>query len=394
MNIVDILLPILCVIAAYMGRHRGSVKQTGSLIGIIIGTFIAALIYSLLAYLTESSLVRAVVLALIIAAITFLSYDLFTVFGKYIQKLPTFKKFTGSLYDKIGSAFATGLTVFVVFWLTILLFGSILPSSSRALVKESLILTAASKYVTPPALITNVGKLLQPFSSPDVFASDEPSFDANSLPVTQRYEVLNKSITKVEKSMAKITTWGCGSIGNGSGFMIGKSLVMTSAHVVAGVDRISIENNGVAYVAKAVLFDPKLDIAILSTSSVLVGDPLAPVKNELKSGDIGAVLGYPAGKGLVNDDVVVLQAVQAEGYDIYQSDKVARQIYIVRSNITPGVSGGPLIDAQGRLAGVVVGHSTSDDRIGFIINAKQISSTIKTAHNLKDIVSTGSCAGA
>lgn len=391
-NFVDIIIFVALVIAAYVGQRHGTIRQLGALMGVVTGVFIAAYIYSLLSYLTESSLIRAIVLALVIIAVTFLSYDLFAAVGKYIQKRDFFKNFFDTSYDRVASAVISGVLAFAVIWFGVILLGSVLPSGARALLKSSRVVATTQNIQLP--LVSNIGKLLEPFSSPDVFAANEPTFDANALPIPERYEALNKAISRTQSSMAKITTWGCGSIGNGSGFMIGKNLIMTNAHVIAGAERMMAEQNGMTYTSNAVWFDPRLDVAILQTGSDIGSEPLKLASQELAPGSIGAILGYPGGKDLVSGDIVVLQKLQAEGFDIYQTQKVQRNIYVVRSNITAGNSGGPLITADGTVGGIIVGHSTADERVGFALSGDQLQPVVKKAHDLKDVVSTGSCTGA
>lgn len=391
-NFVDIFIPILFVVVAYVGRHRGVIRQSSGLIGVIIGVFVAAYLYSLLSFLTESSLIRAIVLTLVLIALTFFAYDVFDSLGKKLQKRDLFHHFRKTIYDKVLSAGVSGVMAVAVVWFGIVLLGAALPSVARAQLKRSQILAVTQGVQLP--FVSDVGRLLEPFSSPDVFAANEPTFDVDALPIPERYEELDKSVARAKNSMAKIVTRGCGSIGSGSGFMIGKNLIMTNAHVIAGAERLTAEYNDVTYVVKAVWFDPHLDVAVLLTGSELNGDSLALSDKELSPGTIGAILGYPGGNALMTSDIVVLQKVQAEGYDIYQKQKVTRNIYVVRSSIQAGNSGGPLIDASGSVAGLVVGHSTADERVGFIMSASMIRDITKKAHELRDAVSTGSCASA
>lgn len=389
-NIVDIFIPLAFVNAAYVGRHRGTVRQSSALMGVIVGVFAAAYLYSLLSFLTESSLIRAVVLTLVLFAISFLSYDIFDTLGKRFQKHALFHRLHDTIYDKIASAGVSGMIAVVIIWFGATLLGGVLPSVARTQLKKSQILATTQGIQLP--FISNVAKLLEPFSSPDVFATNEPNFDVNALPIPERYGELDKAISRVKSSMVKVATQGCGSIGSGSGFMIGKSLIMTNAHVIAGAERMAAEYGDTSYVIKAVWFDPQLDVAILSTNSELPGSPLVLTDKELPPGTIGAILGYPGGESLVASDIVILQKLQAEGYDIYQKQMVKRDIYVARSSIKAGNSGGPLIDASGNVAGLVVGHSTADERVGFIMSATMIRDIAKKAHELRDTVSTGSCA--
>lgn len=392
MNVIDIILPLSIALIAYLGRNRGIIKQLCTITGVIVGLFAAAHTYSLLAHLTESSLLRTIVLLLIISAVTFLSYDLFNTLGSYLQKRHFFRTFIGTLPDKILSIVSMAVGAFIIFWLFALFFSSSLPSAVQIQIKNSNLLSYTTNSLTPPAIITSINQLLHPFSPPDVFATGEPDFDADTLPATERYAALDKAIAATSTSVGRITTWGCGAIGSGTGFLIRNNLIMTNAHVVAGTSRITVEHNGISYNAQTILFNPKLDVAVLRLSSNLQASPLTPITSPVTPGDSGAIISYPQNSSLTTHDVTILQTIQADGYDIYRTNKITRDIYVVRSNITPGSSGSPLIDPTGKLAGMVVGHATTDQRIGFIIGISHLSPILKSAHNLKQSVSTGSCA--
>lgn len=393
-NLIDLLIIVILFIAGFFGMRRGAIKQLGGFLGIISGIFLAAYLYNLLAFLTENSTIKLLLLAAILAAATFLLYDIFSTLATRLQKQPFLKKFIDTLPDRIGSALFSALSSFVVVWLAVPLVGSVLPLSLQIMVKEAGLITAASDFAKPPTYVSNVGQLLKPFSAPEIFVGSEPSIDFGASSVSVEYDQLDTAIAAATNSVVKVTTWGCGSIGTGSGFIISPQTIMTNAHVVAGADRMSIQaQNGNVFMARAVLFDPQLDIAILASESTL---PAAPLEAETKSlgvGSIGAVLGFPGGGNFTTDDIIILQQIEAEGFDIYEKQKITRQLYAMRGNIVPGNSGGPLIASSGKVAGIVLGHSTSNSRTGYALAANQISSAIKTAPGLSTTVGVGPCAG-
>src|SRR5439155_3381204 len=99
-------------------------------------------------------------------------------------------------------------------------------------------------------------------------------------------------------STVKVVGDACGAIQEGSGFVAADRYVVTNAHVVAGVRDPKVQQqNGGTETAVAVLFDPKLDIAILRVDGSL-GPPLTLDPKDQDRGTQGAVLGYPGGGGL------------------------------------------------------------------------------------------------
>jgi S1-C subfamily serine protease len=78
--------------------------------------------------------------------------------------------------------------------------------------------------------------------------------------------------------------------------------------------------------------------------------------------------------------------------DIYGSGTVIRDVYSLRGLIRPGNSGGPIVDADGKVAGVVFAASVTDPDTGYALTAAQVEKTASAAVGLTAPVSTGGCA--
>ncbi|MFP3381615.1 serine protease, partial [Bacillus sp. SIMBA_069] len=68
----------------------------------------------------------------------------------------------------------------------------------------------------------------------------------------------------------------------------------------------------------------------------------------------------------------VRDRVTARGTDIYQSGSVDRDIYSLRGSVRPGNSGGPLLDANGDVAGVVFARSATDPDTGYALTLTEL----------------------
>jgi S1-C subfamily serine protease len=86
----------------------------------------------------------------------------------------------------------------------------------------------------------------------------------------------------------------CQKVLEGSGFVLSPDRVMTTAHVVAGANSVTVEASGNPYDATVVSYDPRADIAILAVPN-LPPPPLEFAQAEAKSGANAVVLGYPGG---------------------------------------------------------------------------------------------------
>ena len=171
---------------------------------------------------------------------------------------------------------------------------------------------------------------------------------------------------------------------------------MTNAHVVAGTDATVVEVTGkrgrtTEMNARVVYYDPKVDVAVLRVPGLTV-KPLSFAPEPEKSGDDAIVLGYPMDGPFTVTPGRIRQEINLKGPDIYDSGEVTRDVYTVRATVRSGNSGGPMIDTQGRVTGVVFGAALDDPETGFVLTVDQVSDAVQSAPRRTAAVSTGPCA--
>jgi S1-C subfamily serine protease len=111
------------------------------------------------------------------------------------------------------------------------------------------------------------------------------------------------------------------------------------------------------------------------------------------SGTDAIVLGYPGGGDFQATPARVRETIELKGPDIYKSKTVERGVYTVRGTIKPGNSGGPMIDRQGQVLGVVFGAAVDDAETGFVLTAKEVRRQLDKITNTAP-VATGVCVNA
>lgn len=145
------------------------------------------------------------------------------------------------------------------------------------------------------------------------------------------------------------------SNGNGTGFLVKDSYVLTNAHVVENDTFVDLEFvDGANSTVMTVGTHPKLDLAcILITGDILATPlPLGHSSTTRVDEDVLA-LGYPLGLILQGAPTVTRGIISAKRHDHLQTDAA----------INPGNSGGPLINAYGEVIGVnTSGIETSSGR--------------------------------
>lgn len=182
---------------------------------------------------------------------------------------------------------------------------------------------------------------------------------------------------------------GCGSGVEGTGFLYATGRLMTNAHVVAGVTRPEVEIGGSTVVASVVLYDPDLDIAVLSVPSAAV----VPLKfdTEAQPLDDIAVVGYPQDGPYDVRSGRIRSQQRLRSPDIYGQGTVIRQVYSLRALIRPGNSGGPVLTSAGDVAGMVFAASVSDRDTGYALTASQVAESAAEGLTRQSPVDTGTC---
>lgn len=160
--------------------------------------------------------------------------------------------------------------------------------------------------------------------------------------------------------------------GAGTGILLGEDgLVLTNNHVIAGSTRVRATHvdTGADYAAEVLGYDRTRDIAVLQlrddAGRLPSGLPAAPLGDPASAevGDPVVAVGNAGGTGVLTTSpgaVTALdQTITAED-DQGRNEKLGGVIQI-EAGIRPGDSGGPLLDATGRVIGINTAASKSAD---------------------------------
>ncbi|MUL74821.1 MarP family serine protease [Mycolicibacterium sp. CBMA 226] len=170
----------------------------------------------------------------------------------------------------------------------------------------------------------------------------------------------------------------------GTGFVVAPKRVMTTAHGVAGTDAVSVEVDGTKYDGQVVSFDPNLDISILAVPDL----PTAPLmfsEAPAVSGADAAALGFPHGGPYEAKPVRVREVIKLQGPDIFRTGTVTREVYALRGAVQQGNSGGPVVDLDGRVRGVVFGAAQDDPDTSFALTAKEVAPQLALVGNTQPV---------
>ncbi|MDR4532061.1 MarP family serine protease [Glutamicibacter sp. PS] len=183
----------------------------------------------------------------------------------------------------------------------------------------------------------------------------------------------------------------CGVNQTGSGFVVGNQLVMTNAHVVAGLSSATVETEDRRiHRGYVVYFDPETDIALLRVEGLEA--PALPIAQEdLERGDSAAFLGHPAGGPFQMGGAVVASQAKVSLADIYGENPRAISIYQLTAEIQQGNSGGPLVNEQGQAVGMIFAKSRNDAETGFALSLEELEEALDAGAQRTRAINTGGC---
>ncbi|MEI2766439.1 MAG: MarP family serine protease [Dermatophilaceae bacterium] len=295
--------------------------------------------------------------------------------------------------DSAFGALATVSAASVLLWFVA---GGLRASSSVLArpIGQSAVLRAIDAVVPPQtaALFTAFRQVLDRGGFPRVFEGmgREPitAVEPPAAGLASAAEVVRASASVVKVSGLASA---CSRGQEGSGFVVAPERVVTNAHVVAGMPGPTVQAPGSrrALPARVVVFDPARDLAVLAVEG-LTAEPLT-LGGVLERGEDAVVAGYPLDGPLRLDAARVRTTLDAVGSDIYGHPGVHREVYSVYARVEHGNSGGPLLDAAGRVAGIVFARSLDDDLTGYAVTLAEARPVLQAAATSAEPVAVGAC---
>jgi len=164
----------------------------------------------------------------------------------------------------------------------------------------------------------------------------------------------------------------------GSGVIVGNGLVVTNLHVIfsASFGNVQIADESKKHEIDGVLaFDKANDIALLSVPSIQLKGLELNV-NLPKVGDKIFAAGNPQGLSGTFSDGIVSSIRDWENNALIQ----------ITAPISPGSSGGPIVNKNAELVGIAVGGFSKGQNLNFAVPAKYINELLKSDRILKELV--------
>jgi S1-C subfamily serine protease len=392
MLVVDVIVVIALVVAFATGVARGFFATVGTIAGLVVGALAALwwvpLLTPVLSDLLPEGIWRTIGILAVVVAIVALFTALGTAIGAAIRKgvertrLRGVERFLGGIVNLV----ATALVVLV---LAAGATASGVPVVSSAVASSQVVQTLDRLSPEPlddalssiralvvddglPRLREVIGTVVTPTDPP--VALDDPD------------------LQRASASVARIsgTAYACGVSMTGSGFLAAPGLVVTNAHVVAGVDAPLVQlPEGDAREGRVVYIDPVDDLAVIAVSG-LEATPLA-IAEPVSAGTQTAVQGYPRGGPFTSSTAGVIAVGPVPVPDIYDRSTALRDVYTLDADVQPGNSGGPLLDAQGDVVGVVFARGAEGERRGYAMTTDELAPVLQDVDGDSPTVASGAC---
>jgi S1-C subfamily serine protease len=385
-NILDLLLLVVVAVAAIEGLRLGAVLLTLSFVGFWLGMYLGAILASETVHWVHSQPSRtAVALITMVGSAVVLGTAGRILGGRSFQAVHRGR--LGSVDSVLGVAVAVVASLLAVWLVASTLVNSSYPSLNSTIANSSIIRSLDDVLPAPPSVFSRVQAFLSQEGFPPVFAQLAP---ASAGPVALPDDAtVHAAAAAAGASTVKIVGEGCGQIQEGSGFVVAPGLVVTNAHVVAGIAHPTVEDGAGTHDTTVVYFDPSFDLAVLRTD---VTEPaLALDPQTVPRSTQGAVLGYPEGGPFMDVAAGVMAEFQAQGRDIYGQGLTVRDVYEIQAVVRPGNSGGPLVLPNGEVIGVVFSRSTTNGTIGYALTSPGVMTRVHQAEAATSAVGTGGC---
>lgn len=176
-------------------------------------------------------------------------------------------------------------------------------------------------------------------------------------------------------------------ISQGSGFFVKQDIIATNFHVIDGASKGYVKLQGSKYlkpIEGVVAYDREIDLALLKVSGIK-GTPLAFASvAKVEVGQDVFALGSPKGlEGTISPGIVSSKL----------RDTGREKLIQITAPISPGSSGGPVVNKQGQVIGVAVASLKEGQNLNFAIPASYLSEMMDNVGKVSSFTSISGTSG-
>ena len=391
MSVIDIVLLVAALLFAITGWRRGLVYGLLSLVGFLTGAAVGLWLAPQVVDSWQDGLPKALSALAIVFVFAALGQVLVGMVGRRLQGAVTWGPMVK--LNNIGGATLSVFTMLLVVWFLAGVYATGNSSSLARDVRQSQVIGAFDSLM-PLEAYTITGQIETMYDQtgfPTVFTGLGPE-PIKTIGAPDSAILRNEAVVQAAAQTVKILGQApsCNAGLEGSGFAFAPGRVLTNAHVVAGVKSIQVvTEDGSAVDGEVVYFDPDMDLAVIDAPDLTVR--ALTFSDSAARGDSVVVMGYPENGGLEATPARIRDELVAPGNDIYGEGSVVREVLSLRANVRPGNSGGPVVNKDGQVVGVVFAASLDQDDTGYAMTSRQVTSAVAEGLTADKPVSTGPC---
>ena len=197
--------------------------------------------------------------------------------------------------------------------------------------------------------------------------------------------VSSGEMDQVKRSVFVIEGLVCGKNSLGTGVLVQQG-VLTNAHVVAGSETLKvIDSDGREFSSFVLAIDFQTDLALLDSSGI-TQEPLQTSKPRL---DMDVVLIVGSGTEIQAIHSEIKRLIDISIADIYGDGAYVRSGMELSADVAPGDSGGPIVNTDEEVIGLVFSRSTNNEGISYGISSEEFEKV--TSQPSEIAVETGDC---
>jgi len=390
--LIDLLVLVLAVLFALNGFRQGLILSAASFVGFFGGAILGGQLAAPVATALGSSVFgRVFVGLLVVLGVAFLGQLAAGWVGQWIRGRVTWRP--ARTADAVLGGGVSVLAVLLVAWMVASPLATSAYPTLSAEVRASTVVGAVDRALPAPVrtLYDSLRELIERNGLPDVLDPLTPT-RVLDVPTPDPALAGDPEVRAATAAVVKVTGLapGCARRVDGSGFVYAEDRVMTNAHVLAGVREPSVTIGDREVEATTVYVDERLDIAVLAVPGLDVV-PLGFADVPVGTGEDAVITGYPGGGPLYVGPARIRDRSLIAGPDFRDTTTVQREVYALRGDVRSGNSGGPLLDLDGTVLGVVFASAVDDPSTGYALTADAVSQAADLGRAASATVGTGEC---
>ena len=391
MLVVDVVLIAILLVALLIGVQRGLLASLGALIGLVLGGFAAFWLVPIVNDVWPWQNSRVIVVIALAVALMLGGAAAGGAIGALLRR-GVDRSTPLRVVDRVlGGALAVLAGALSLSLISSSVAATGTPVISTALASSQVL--RAIDAVTPRPVAETLARVRSAVLD-DGLPQLGVLLDLDVQPTAPPVALDDPELAIAAASVARVSgvAYACGTSATGSGFVLASDRVVTNAHVVAGVTAPIVELPGQpAREGRIVYFDPVDDVALIAVDDL--GADAIPIIAPIAPGTAAVVQGYPYGGPFTTVNAEVISSGSVLVPDIYGTSNALRDIYALAATVQPGNSGGPLLTADGAVAGLVFARAETDLDRGYAMTTAELEPVLAGAPGWTEAVSTGSCTG-